>query len=494
MKTACLVLPNQLFEDHPALKGTGEVILVEHPRFFTEVSFHKQKLMLHRASMKNFADGIDKRRYRVHYIECPAKVPKREKESLFSSILSRYRIESIRICDPVDHRLGHEIEQACTNAGCELVLLDNPGFLNTPRELAEYFPEKQHYSMTSFYIDQRKKRGILLDAKGKALGGKWSLDRENRKPVSEESREPQLPAISQPGIRKAREYVHTHFKDAPGGGENFFYPVDRAGAIELLDHFLENRLELFGDYQDAISSQQRFLFHSLLSSSLNTGLIRPGEVVEKALSYGRNQKIRLNSLEGFIRQVIGWREFMRGAYLFLNDRMTGGENLPGCDRKMPRAFYKGTTGIEPVDHVIRAVLANAYAHHIERLMVLGNFMLLCRIDPVQVYQWFLELFIDAYEWVMVPNVYAMSQYCAGGLITTKPYVSSSNYISKMSDYPPGSWCPAWDGLYWSFLHDHRKRFAGNPRMKYSSIGLERLSDSKLSEHLENARIFLAGLK
>ncbi len=484
MHKACIILPNQLFEDHPAIKGASEVFLLEHPRFFTETKFHKQKLVLHRASMQTFYDQIDKRKWNAHYIDCPLEKP----DFVFRDIIDKYEPDCIQMCNPVDHQLTHDVTQACRKAKCDLKWLDNPAFLNTRSELEAYFPERDHYSMTSFYIDQRKKREILLDKKGKAMGGKWSLDKENRKPLSDDVEVPGLAKFSQPGIRKAVEYVSKHFANHPGKTDHFMYPVDRAGGLALLDDFLENRLDLFGDYEDAISRRQRVLFHSLLSSSLNIGLLRPDEVLDRAIEYGRKKKVRLNSLEGFVRQILGWREFMRGAYEFLHDRMTGVNTLD-CKRKMPRAFYEGTTGILPVDHVIEAVQETAYAHHIERLMILGNFMLLCRIDPDEVYRWFMELFIDAYEWVMAPNVYAMSQYSAGSLITTKPYVSSSNYVRKMSDFPKGQWCETWDGLYWTFLDDYRKRFDANPRMKYSSITLGKLSKEKLKQHREVAAAF-----
>jgi deoxyribodipyrimidine photolyase-related protein len=217
-------------------------------------------------------------------------------------------------------------------------------------------------------------------------------------------------------------------------------------------------------------------------------------VVLETLHYARENKksILINSVEGFIRQVIGWREFMRAVYLMAGEKERP-SNFWGHKRKLPDSFYGALTGIEPVDHVIRQVTSSAYCHHIERLMVLGNFMLLCEIDPGEVYRWFMEMFIDAYDWVMVPNVYGMSQYADGGLITTKPYISSSNYILKMSDFPRGDWCDVWDALYWRFIDRHRDVFAGNPRMRVMTFQLDRMGKKKREDYLREADRYLRNL-
>jgi deoxyribodipyrimidine photolyase-related protein len=225
---------------------------------------------------------------------------------------------------------------------------------------------------------------------------------------------------------------------------------------------------------------------------LNVGLITPDEVLRKALTFANENNVPLNSTEGFVRQIIGWREFIRGVYL-----AKGGEertrNFWGFDRKIPDSFYTGETGIPPVDKTIKKVLETGYCHHIERLMVLGNFMLLCEIDPDEVYRWFMELFIDAYDWVMVPNIYGMSQFADGGLTSTKPYISGSNYLMKMSDYPKGEWQETWDGLFWRFMHVHRDFFDSNPRLSMLVRNLDRMSEEKLNNHLGKAEEFLKSL-
>ncbi len=286
--------------------------------------------------------------------------------------------------------------------------------------------------------------------------------------------------------------VEKRFPDHPGSAEGFFYPVNHEQARQWLEHFLHHSLAKFGHYQDAISKSEPFLFHSVLTPALNIGLLTPDEVVAETLAFSRKRRVPLNSLEGFLRQVIGWREFMRAVYLG-EEKKQRSMNFWDHKRGLPSFLYSGETGLDPLDTVIRRVIQNAYAHHIERLMILGNFMLLSEIDPNAVYRWFMEMFIDAYDWVMVPNVYGMSQYADGGLITTKPYISSSNYLRKMSDFPAGDWCAVWDGLYWRFVGKHRDFFLGNPRLRVMSRQYEKMNPERRSTHLKVAEDFLGAL-
>lgn len=286
------------------------------------------------------------------------------------------------------------------------------------------------------------------------------------------------------------QYINRNYPDNPGSLDHFIYPVTRDGALKWLDDFLKNRLLLFGDYQDAISSKESFLFHSLVSPLLNSGLLKPLEVVRKAVEeYRGRPEISLNSVEGFVRQIIGWREYVRLIYE-QEGIVQKNSNFWNNERPMPEAFYEGITGIPPVDESIRRIKKYGYIHHIERLMVIGNFALLCEIDPGEVYRWFMELSIDSYDWVMTPNVYGMSQYADGGLIMTKPYISSSNYIRKMSDYSSGDWCDVWDGLFWRFIHKHKDKFEDIPRMAVMVANLERMGQETISDHLKKAEEFL----
>ncbi len=259
-----------------------------------------------------------------------------------------------------------------------------------------------------------------------------------------------------------------------------------------MKQFFAVRFEKFGDYEDAILKQESILFHSQLTPYLNTGLLTPEQVLTAALVAGDEYDIPLNSLEGFIRQIIGWREFMKAVYEREGAKQRTA-NYWKFTRKIPASFYDGTTGIEPFDDVIRKVLRTGYLHHIERLMIAGNFMLLCEIDPDDVYKWFMELFIDAYDWVMVPNVYAMSQFADGGLITTKPYISGSNYIIKMSDYKKGEWADIWDALFWRFMDKNRGFFSQNPRLGMLVRSFDKMPSEKRARLITTAETYLETL-
>ncbi len=254
-----------------------------------------------------------------------------------------------------------------------------------------------------------------------------------------------------------------HFPDNPGSLENFVWPTCHADAEIWLKDFLAHRLLQFGPYEDAISNKGVWLFHSTLSSSLNSGLLNPKQVVDAALEYAKSHDVPLASLEGFVRQIVGWREYVRALYVVRGVELRKA-NMFKAERQLTHHWYDGTTGLPPLDDMIHKVQRHAYAHHIERLMIAGNAMLLSEIHPDAVYAWFMELFIDAYDWVMVPNVYGMSQFAAGNIMTTKPYMSASNYILTMSDYKRGEWSNVWDGLYWRFVDTHRHFLSKNPRL------------------------------
>ncbi len=333
-----------------------------------------------------------------------------------------------------------------------------------------------------------------MATKRRPIGGKWSYDTENRKPYPSKRTPPriQFPDSCQ-YYREACDYVNQNFPHNPGNTPKMpYFPMNFDDSQQWLQNFLRIRFRDFGVYQDAIVAHEYFLHHSALTPMLNVGLILPGQVVSEALDFAESDQVPINSLEGFIRQILGWREYMRGLYLF-KGRYQRTNNFWGFSRKMPEAFYHGSTGIKPLDNTIRKVLKTGYCHHIERLMVLGNFMLLCEIDPSEVYRWFMELFVDAYDWVMVPNVYGMSQYADGGIMSTKPYISGSNYLNKMSDYPNGPWRQIWDALFWRFIQEQQEYLATNPRMKLLVYQLDTMDKNRKKVLLRSAEDFLAGL-
>jgi len=392
-----------------------------------------------------------------------------------------------------DNYLERRIKNAAEKSEIDLKGLENPMFLNSSIDLESFFrSDKKKFYQTSFYIEQRKKLGILLDASGNAEGGKWSFDTENRKKYPKGKVPPKIEVLkSDSFFKEAKDYVKKHFKGNPGEFPELpIYPHTHKSSDRWLDLFLEQRMQEFGPYEDAMVQKESFLNHSIISPLLNSGLITPLEVIQKTLTF--KDRYPLNSLEGFLRQIIGWREFIRGVYLVkgTQERTT---NFFKFNRKIPASFYDATTGILPIDVTIKKVQKTAYNHHIERLMVLGNFMMLCEFDPNEIYKWFMEHYIDAYDWVMVPNVYGMSQFADGGLMSTKPYISSSNYLKKMSDFPKGDWQQTWDALYWRFIDLQREIFNKNIRMKFMVTMLDKMPEEKRLNHFKIANEYLDSL-
>ncbi|MBL9092975.1 MAG: cryptochrome/photolyase family protein [Planctomycetaceae bacterium] len=483
---AALVYPHQLFAANPALSEAELVVLIEEPLLWTQFNFHKHKLVLHRASMRAYAARLRDDGRRVLYVESESF----RATSDITVVLEQEHVHEVAVVDPSDDWLLRRLTRSLRNAGIALTLIDNPFFLTPPTFFAEFADERKKLYFTDFYIRQRKRLGLLLDADGRPNGGRWSFDTANRKKMPRGLRPPEVfaptPSIA---VVEARAYVADRFSKAPGDAADFAYPTAPQQAEQWLADFLDRRLAHFGDYEDAMAADEATLFHSVLTPMLNVGLLTPRQVLDAALA--RADEVPLNALEGFVRQVVGWREYIHGVYRFLGRRQRT-RNFWGHRNRLPRSFYDGTTGIEPIDTVIRRVIKHAYCHHIERLMILGNFMLLCEIDPHDVYRWFMEMFIDAYDWVMVPNVYGMSQYADGGLTTTKPYLSGSNYVLKMSNFRRGNWCAIWDALYWRFVQRHREFFAANPRLSVITKQLDRMGD-KIENHVRTADQFLMQL-
>lgn len=492
MKAINLIFPHQLFEKSPLLDAGHPVYLVEEFLYFKHYPFHKQKIGFHRATMKFYGDFLKDAGYKVAYVQSTEKISDIRKLIPF---LAEKGIEQIHYIDTVDYWLEKRIQQKCVEHGIETKVYDSPMFLNTKEELSTFFkPEKKKFHQTSFYTEERKRRNILMDAEEKPEGGKWTFDTENRKKYPKKKTPPtiQFPD-SDAYYTEAKDYVQKHFSKHYGElTEQPLYPNTFQKSQDWLQQFFEQRFIDFGAYEDAIVAEHSILNHSVLTPMMNVGLLTPEEIVEKSLVYAVENDIPINSTEGFIRQIIGWREFIRGVYV-CKGSYERTKHFWNFTKKIPKSFYDGTTGIYPIDKTIKKVLKTGYCHHIERLMVLGNFMVLCEFDPDDVYQWFMELFIDAHDWVMVPNVYGMSQFADGGLMSTKPYISGSNYLMKMSDYEKGDWQEIWDGLFWRFMHTHRDFFLSNPRLGMLVRTFDKMSDEKKQAHLKNADNYLMAL-
>lgn len=483
-----ILFPHQLFEKNVLVSKCNTIYLVEEWLFFKQYPFHKQKIAFHRASMKYYESYLQSQNILVVYIDA-----QRELSDIRKLIphLKAEGVESFEYIDPTDYWLEQRIMKACKSSGIRANKNPSALFLNTSEEVADYFSDKKRLFQTDFYKFQRQSRNILLDHQQKPLGGKWTYDDENRLKYPPGKTPPKV-EFPKPNafFHEALAYTEKNFADNYGRlNPQFTYPTTHAESKYWLKQFFATRFKEFGAYEDAIVLDENILHHSVLTPMLNAGLLTPQYIIDEALHYAERNEIPINSLEGFIRQILGWREFIRAVYE-LKGKEERTRNFWGFSRKIPASFYNGTTGIAPVDITIKKVLETGYCHHIERLMVLGNFMLLCEFDPDEVYQWFMELFIDAYDWVMVPNVYGMSQFADGGLMATKPYISGSNYLMKMSDFKKGNWQPIWDGLFWRFMHTHRKFFMQNPRLGMLVKSFDKMPLTKQILHLNNAEQFL----
>ena len=452
--------------------------------------------------MTAYAESLRSKGLVVYYIE--SGQPGHDIRQLDEELVKQ-GVRVLYLAEPADDWISRRMASVARKAEVRLEVLPSPGFLNTYQDIDDFFRGRLRFHQTDFYIHQRKTRNILLDSDGKPMGGKWTFDTENRKRFPKDKNIPSTPHTNGDEYTKnASAWVKERFPGNPGDVR----PIDNGGfpwawthdeAEHLLDKFLTERLCGFGDYEDAMVRSERFLHHSVLTPMLNIGLLTPDIIIKRTLEHAEGRDIPLNDLEGFIRQVVGWREFIRGVYQRAGREQRTG-NYWGFKRKIPTAFWTGSTGIVPIDDVIQKVLNTGYAHHIERLMVLGNFFLLCEFDPEEVYHWFMSLFIDAYDWVMVPNVFGMTQFADGGLMTTKPYISGSNYILKMSDWKdasiPGTdhgWTAVWDALFWRFMHVHRTFFLTNPRLGMLVRTFDQSAVEKRERHLMIAEAFLQSL-
>ncbi len=479
-----IVFPHQLFEDNPCLDKHRRVFLLEDDLFFNYQRFHKQKLVLHRASMKFYADFLANKGFRVTYIDY---ADYEDLGAFFKRDLSDEKVQKIHFCDPVDDYLTKRIRKWSEEVNLEMMQHDTPMFLNNNQDNEQALGKKKdYYRMADYYRHQRKRLNILVED-GKPLHGKWSFDADNRQSLPKDYRAPNpyIPLKNQ-YVSRAIDYVESEFSDHPGSLEHFMYPVTFEEARESLANFLEYRFDQYGPYQDALSTEQPFLHHSLISAALNNGLLTPNYVIDEVLQVYRDRDVPYSSVEGFIRQVIGWREFIRAIYI-----RHGGQ-------ERNRNYWKNNRLLNPaqlermplLNKVQEKVKKYAYAHHIERLMVLGNFMLLSELHPDEVYNYFMTYYIDAYDWVMVPNVYGMSQFADGGLMSTKPYVSSSNYLKKMGAKMDKSAAKIWDALYWRFMYRNKEFFESNHRTKMMVHHLDKMSEEKLNDLLHTANTFL----
>ena len=486
-----LILGNQLFP--PELLDRHRdalIVMVEDRAACTYLRHHQHKLMLILSAMRAYAEGLRRLGFNVRY---EALTEASGAISLIEHLAGIVRDSGAQYLvhfEFPDRPVARRIHRLAERLGLERIELESPMFLTSRAEFAAWREKHPTPRMADFYRWQRQRLGVLVRDNGKPVGGRWSFDRDNRKRLPNGIAIPELPRLRENRhVAAVRPLMQAFFADHPGRAADFALPVTRRQARTWLRDFLDQRFTCFGDYEDALTTRSDHVFHSVLSPLMNIGLLTPDEVVDETLRFADDEAIALNNVEGFIRQVIGWREFMFGIYC-TDGRDMLGRNFWRHHRQMTPDWYAGTTGILPFDCVIDKANRIGWAHHIERLMIAGNMMLLAEIHPRDVYRWFMELFVDSAEWVMVPNVYGMALFADGGTFTTKPYVCGSNYWRKMGDYPTGDWTTTVDALFWRFIAKHRDFFAAQPRLGMLCGNLDRQTAERRRELARAARLFL----
>ena len=412
-----LILPNQLF-DKKYLDKTYNYIIYEHPHYFKSYNYNKKKLILHHASMMYYYDYLKSLNFNVKYINYNEK----------------FTIKNYTLFDPIDKI---KLSEDC-------IILESPNFLLNKELYEKYRNKTKNFFFNSFYMWSKKELDIIPDIK--------SLDKENRNKLDKNIDIPELSSNNYDidYIKMGITYVNKHFKDNCGNTDNFIYPISHKTSKKWLLEFIKKKLDNFGNYQDSINTDNNYMFHSLLSSSINIGLVNPTEIIEEIMKHKKN--IKLNNLEGYIRQLF-WREYQRYCYIYYD--FDKDKNFFSNNNKLTEKWYNGSIGIKPVDDCIIKAFDSGYLHHIERLMIMGTYMNLSNIQPKEGFKWFMEFSCDSYEWVMKQNVLHMVFF--NGLTMRRPYICSSNYILKMSNYKKEEWCDIWDEKYRNFLDKNREK-------------------------------------
>ncbi len=494
-----LVLGDQLhrgwFTPSPLqLPAGSRVLMIEDLAVASTYRYHQLRLLHTFVAMRSFRDALNERGLAVRYFELPASTGVSFWERLAAELGEG---RELQVAEIADRGFEQRLQQFCREQGVRLTVLPSPAFLESVAESRAWFEGRRRPFMKTFYERQRRRLGLLLDADGTPSGGRWSFDTENRRRLPKGYQEPPLPAVAvSPHEPAVRQLIATHFAAHPGVLGELWIPFDHDGADAWLQRFLKDRLDGFGPYEDALSQRQGSLNHSLLSPLLNIGLLNPAAVIESTLAHVQQRRIDgqpvpIASLEGFLRQVIGWREFVRGIDRVHGDTQAS-RNFWNHRRRLAPCWNNGSSGLPPLDTAIERLNRTGYNHHIERLMVISNLMLLCEIQPAEVHRWFMECYLDSYEWVMGPNVYGMGQMSDGGIFATKPYICGSNYILKMGDFKRGPWCDIWDGLYWRFIDRHREFFQANPRLSMMVRLLDRMDPIRRDGLFLAAEAFLEG--
>lgn len=498
---------DQLNLNHPWFENTDNGVLYAMMEIRQETDYvkhHAQKLLAFFASMRNFARALENRGHQVVYLKIGDAENTQSLYQNLTMLFEKHAIEKFEYQEPDEYRLDHGLKSFCGTLKLPSSCESTHHFFTKRGDLAAFFKGKKTFLMEGFYRHFRKKTNTLME-NGEPVGGKWNYDAQNRKPLPK-GHKPPPPLLFEHNLSALWSEIKNSGAEYFGNPSesSFPWPLSRKEAEKVLRYFCTELLPRFGDFQDAMHTQEHTLYHSRLSFALNVKMLSPHEVCEAAIAEWKKRKdeISLSQIEGFVRQILGWREYMRGIYWA---KMPGYASLNffGHTRPLPAWYWNGKTKMNCLKHAIGQSLETAYAHHIQRLMVTGNFALLAGVDPSEVDAWYLGIYIDAIEWVEITNTRGMSQFADGGMVGTKPYVSSANYIKKMSNYCEGCFyshdkkkgersCP-FNSLYWHFYHRHRDKLKNNPRIGMMYRTWDKMAEDKQSEILQQAEKYLKGL-
>ena len=507
MTTLIPVFGDQLSPGIASLRGVDRrkaiVLMAEVWDETTHIKHHKKKLVLVLSAMRHFAASLREAGWTVDYVELEADGNTGSLTGELDRAIARHAPERIRVVEPSEWRVEQAVLGWEARLGLPVEIVEDDRFLASRAEFKAWAAARKSLTMEYFYREMRRSTGLLMDGDQPA-GGRWNYDAENRKPAPRGLNFP-APARFAPDetTRAVMALVARRFADHFGDLEPFGFPVTRAQALESLDHFTAVSLPSFGDYQDAMVAGQELLYHSLLSPLLNSGLLTPREVCDAAQAAYDRGEAPLNAVEGFIRQIIGWREYVRGLY-WLDMPAFRDANALGATRPLPEFYWTGETDMRCLSKCVTQTKHEAYAHHIQRLMVLGNFAMLAGVDPQAIDDWFYVVYADAFQWAELPNVIGMSQFADGGRLGSKPYAGGGAYIDRMSDYcgrcrydvkrktGPDA-CP-FNALFWDFLARNRATIGGNRRLSNMYRNWDRLAPERQAEYRTSAAAFLATLE
>lgn len=506
MTTLRLILGDQLSDSISSLSGCQKekdmVMMCEVLREATYVKHHKKKLVLVLSAMRHFANAVSEQGYQLHYVHMNDSKNTQSFEKEVARAVSMFNVTELVVTHPGEYRVLQNLLSLESSLGIKVIVKEDTRFMCTIDEFKEWASGRKQLRMEYFYREMRKKHAILMDDNN-PVGGQWNFDADNRKPpksgLSIPKRYQSKPdAITQEVMTLVRDEFGDHFGDL----DDFHFAVTRDQALIALKQFIEKRLVLFGDYQDAMLENEPWMYHAHISFYLNIGLLLPGECIAAVESAYRSGSAPLNAVEGFVRQVLGWREYVRGIY-WLKMPEYADLNFFEATRALPEFYWTAETKMNCLKQCVTDTKKHAYAHHIQRLMVLGNFALLAGLDPKEVNEWYLMVYADAFEWVELPNVSGMILFADGGMLGSKPYAAGGNYINKMSNYCDNCGykvkqkqgedaCP-FNYLYWNFLARHRDLLGKNQRLAMIYRTYDRMSDEKKAAILEDSRLFFESL-